>query len=490
MDNGKQEAIYCRKTSTDPESLSFIVHLATTPGNQEFEFTSQLCSFVVRAKETSDNKYKFIIHTSESNSLTLTRFRKYSVTNPKNTINGNFIYSYFGEYKLSELIERDKLIPNAGCFELRFCFTEGSGSIENLPNHSTLQPSFPRIIVERLFYEPIGVDVTFVCDDVLKEDCPSKADLAIIMEQASILSEVETVAVVETSNQSQAIIEKRGSAGSSNTNKVDSRGSITSTTSTFGAHKVVLAQWPYFKSMFSSEFIEGGSGMAPIRIKDVNAKTFREMIYFMYVGEVESDSVELLKSHDPIQAAKVSWEALYLAADRYQIDDLRKLALNKITGNLKKMETIEFLFRSAYLFEELRTPVIAYIAKVHHSEVAKKKTREKYMDHPEFCELLGELLILTILLSTSTTEKQRFELSTDLGTFVLFAKESDIFKINTAKTDLMLLSEYKQCSISSLSKERLATGSVLYRYFWNYEIDVSVERDQQDVQEGCAELQF
>ncbi|KFH72963.1 hypothetical protein MVEG_00188 [Podila verticillata NRRL 6337] len=83
-------------------------------------------------------------------------------------------------------------------------------------------------------------------------------------------------------------------------------------------------------------------------------------------------------------------------------------------------------------------------------------------------------LILTILLSTSTTEKQRFELSTDLGTFVLFAKESDIFKINTAKSDLMLLSEYKQCSISSLSKERLATGSVLYRYFWNYEIGNSI----------------
>lgn len=289
---------------------------------------------------------------------------------------------------LGELVERDKLIPNAGCFELQFRFTEGC---DVFGNHSTLQPSFPRIVVERLFYDPIGVDVTFVCDDVLKEDCPSKAGPAITTEQDSILSEVETLAVVGTSSQHQALIEKRGSAGSNSTNLVDSWGSITSTTSTFGAHKVVLAQWPYFKSMFSSEFIEGGSGTGPIRIKDVNAKTFRVMMYFMYVGEVESGPIELLKSHDPIQAAKVSWEALYLAANRYQIADLRKLALDKITGNLDKMDTIEFLFRSAYLFEELRTPVIAYIAKVRHSEVAKKETREKYMEHPEFCELLGEM---------------------------------------------------------------------------------------------------
>ena len=245
--------------------------------------------------------------------------------------------------------------------------------------------------MERLFHDPIGVDVTFVCDDVLKEDCPSKIGSAIATEQDPILSEVEILAVAETSSQTQAPIEKRGSGDSNSTNQVAPRGSITWTTSTFGAHKVVLAQWPYFKSMFSSEFIEGSSGMAPIRIKDVNAKTFKAMMYFMYVGEVESGPVELLKSHDPIQAAKVSWEALYLAADRYQIDDLRKLALDKITGNLSKMDAIELLFRSAYLFEELRAPVIAYIAKERHSEVAKKDIREKYVDHPEYCELLGEM---------------------------------------------------------------------------------------------------
>ncbi|KAF9386240.1 hypothetical protein CPB97_003922 [Podila verticillata] len=364
MDNGKQEAIYCRKTSADPESLSFIVRLATIPGNQEFEFTSQLCSFVVQAKETPDDKYKFIIHTSGTDSLTLTRFTKCSVTNPKNTINGNFIYRYFGEYELRvrciwEPQHPSTVIPSNRCGE------------------TVLRPYWR------------GCDL--VCDDVIKEDCPSKAGPAITTEQDSILSEVETLAVVGTSSQHQALIEKRGSAGSNSTNLVDSWGSITSTTSTFGAHKVVLAQWPYFKSMFSSEFIEGGSGTGPIRIKDVNAKTFRVMMYFMYVGEVESGPIELLKSHDPIQAAKVSWEALYLAANRYQIADLRKLALDKITGNLDKMDTIEFLFRSAYLFEELRTPVIAYIAKVRHSEVAKKETREKYMEHPEFCELLGEM---------------------------------------------------------------------------------------------------
>lgn len=296
---------------------------------------------------------------------------------------------------LDEAIPREKLEANAGCFELEFRFTDGRNPDGSVPKSSGSEPSFPRIVVERLFYDSIGVDVAFVCDDILKEDCTSKVEPADVPKhvpkQDTILCEVESLAVGESSRQSQPAVEMRGSVGSSALTTVHQKGSTTSVTHTFGAHKVVLAQWPYFRTMFSSDFVEGSSGSTPIQIKDVNAKTFKAMMYFMYVGEVESGSIEMLKSHDPAQAADVSWEALYLAADRYRIDDLRKLALDKITENLGKMDAIELLFRSAYLFEELRGRVIGYIAKDRHAEVAKKGIREKYMDHPEFSELLGEI---------------------------------------------------------------------------------------------------
>ncbi|KAG0020243.1 hypothetical protein BGZ82_011646 [Podila clonocystis] len=390
MENNKQEAIYCSKTARDPESLTFIVRLATTLGKQQFEFTSQLCSFVVLAKDT-DGKYTFRMHTSEDGFLNLTRFKKCSIKNRKNTFTSSLVYRYFGDYELDEAIPREKLEPNAGCFELEFRFTDGRNPDGSVPKISGSQPSFPRIVVERLFYDSIGVDVTFVCDDILKEDCPSELEPADVPKQDPILSVVASLAVAESSRQGQPVVEKRGSAGSSASTTVHQMGSTTSVTRKFGAHKVVLAQWPYFKAMFSSDFVEGSSDLTSIRIKDVNAKTFKAMTYFIYVGEVESGPVEILKSHDPTQAADVSWEALYLAADRYRIDDLRKLALDKITENLSKMDAIELLFRSAYLFEELRSPVVGYIAKDRHAELAKKEIREKYMDHPEFCELLGEI---------------------------------------------------------------------------------------------------
>ncbi|KAF9323932.1 hypothetical protein BG006_001000 [Podila minutissima] len=296
---------------------------------------------------------------------------------------------------LDEAIRREKLEPNAGYFELEFRFTDGRNPNGSIPKSSGREPSFPRIVVERLFYDSIGVDVTFVCDDILKEDSTSKVESADVAKhvskQDSILCEVASLAAGESSRQAQPAVEIYGSVGSNTLTTVHQKGSTMSVTHTIGAHKVVLAQWPYFRTIFSSDFVEGSSGLTPIRIKDVNAKTFKAMIYFMYVGEVESGPIEMLKSHDPAQAAEVSWEALYLAADRYRIDDLRKLALDMITENLSKVDAIELLFRSAYLFEELRGPVIRHIAKARHDEVAKKEIRGKYMNHFEFCELLGEI---------------------------------------------------------------------------------------------------
>lgn len=141
--------------------------------------------------------------------------------------------------------------------------------------------------------------------------------------------------------------------------------------------------------MFSSEFVKGSSGKTEIRIKDINFSTFQDMLFFMYTGHVEVGQMGIYQS----QGAKNTFcEGLYLAARRYRIDDLRKQALNKILECLGKADAVAFLFHTGYLFEELRSPVIWHIAKKCHDEVAKKEILEKHKDHPEFCELLSELL--------------------------------------------------------------------------------------------------
>lgn len=53
--------------------------------------------------------------------------------------------------------------------------------------------------------------------------------------------------------------------------------------------------------------------------------------------------------------------------------------------------SVDFLFRTGYLYDELRGPVIEYIAKNCGSQVATKTSRDKYKDHPDIVDILGEL---------------------------------------------------------------------------------------------------
>ncbi|KAF9304089.1 hypothetical protein BGZ74_002407 [Mortierella antarctica] len=135
-----------------------------------------------------------------------------------------------------------------------------------------------------------------------------------------------------------------------------------------GAHKHVLAQWPYFKSMFEGGFAESGEGAKQIQIKDVKPATFRLMIQFMYMGH-------LVKEEEP---KTVFTDALE------NEEEARGLA----TEN-----AIPFLFRSAYLYGELRAPVVKYAATSCVSAIASKDFRSNYLTHPEFGALLHELFI-------------------------------------------------------------------------------------------------
>lgn len=159
-----------------------------------------------------------------------------------------------------------------------------------------------------------------------------------------------------------------------------------------GGHKLVLRQWPYFRTMFESEFAEGGDGDKMIRIKDTSPKAFQMLLRFMYTCKLPDDDkptkvyVDVFNKHTDI-----SWETLYLAAHRYDIQELCQIARDSILANLNLTGTVPFLFRSAYLFEDLREPVIKYVAASCGSIIASKSAREMYMDHPEGARIFGEL---------------------------------------------------------------------------------------------------
>jgi len=158
------------------------------------------------------------------------------------------------------------------------------------------------------------------------------------------------------------------------------------------AHKVVLYQWPYFKRMFNSEFIEGGAGEKDIRIKDVKPKVFQLLLRFMYTGNISHMYQPLVIFTDALTDLKeASWEDTFLAAHHYELEDLCKLAQKEILGRLTPQTAIPFLFRTGYLFESLREPCIKYVASTSAKKAASKDFRNTYHDHPEFGDLVFEI---------------------------------------------------------------------------------------------------
>ncbi|KAF8957297.1 hypothetical protein BGZ46_002213 [Entomortierella lignicola] len=159
-----------------------------------------------------------------------------------------------------------------------------------------------------------------------------------------------------------------------------------------GAHKIVLSQFEYFKTMFSSSFAEGGPGVKTIKIKDTDVQCFRILIEYLYLGRLGLFSTPRTLTEDEANDTSPTWEDVYLIADRYNVVDLRRMAASRILLGLNTKWAVAFLFRTAYLFDDLRTPVITYIVQKSMPQIVTKDALEKYYDHPECGSIMVELL--------------------------------------------------------------------------------------------------
>ncbi|KAF9414942.1 hypothetical protein BGZ94_000234 [Podila epigama] len=160
---------------------------------------------------------------------------------------------------------------------------------------------------------------------------------------------------------------------------------------TLTAHKLVLTQWPYFKLMFENDFAEGGSGHKKITIKDTSFAAFKVLLRYIYTEaipvELRPDCAFENSSFNNV----VTWEHIYLAAARYDIDDLCDDARTRLLHELNPKEAKDFLFRTAYLFEDLRAEVIEYIVKNCGHLVVPEGSPDIYRGHPEYTDILREM---------------------------------------------------------------------------------------------------
>ncbi|KAG0034398.1 hypothetical protein BGZ81_004879 [Podila clonocystis] len=267
------------------------------------------------------------------------------------------------------LLPQTQVELKEGYYELSFSLSDQPPSAAAAAQTSgpvSTKPSVGDSLLERLYNDTTSQDVFFVFSDTVEGAGDATTGETVGDEKLDITN----------GNRATYLVSDKPSFG---------------TAMTLGAHRLVLSQWPYFKAMFEGGYAESSPGEKRILIMDVNVQTFKLLLRFMYTGTLPLDAQpkNMYKSFMTVQ--DVSWEQVFTAAHRYDISELCQWAQEKILAGLTSFMSVDFLFRTGYLYDELRGPVIKYIAQNCGSQVATKTTRDRYKDHPDVIDILGEL---------------------------------------------------------------------------------------------------
>ncbi|KAG0342237.1 hypothetical protein BG000_006156 [Podila horticola] len=255
-------------------------------------------------------------------------------------------------------------------------------------DYADATPTLGEVILEKLYKDETHEDIFFVFDSV-PETSTTTGDPEV---NTGIKSDSSTDATVSVEYERDSSMNPGNSDGDTYRLKRDTIRSRDSGLVTIGAHKLILCQWSYFKAMFEGGFVEGGAGNKEVRIKDASPKAFLQLLRFMYTGRLPDDVKPRTVYMDALnRCTDASWESLYLLADRYKVEELIVIARAKILSKFNSEETVPFLFRTAYLFVDLREPVIKYMVDSCGSIIASKSTRLDYVDHPDGVQIFGEL---------------------------------------------------------------------------------------------------
>ena len=151
-----------------------------------------------------------------------------------------------------------------------------------------------------------------------------------------------------------------------------------------GAHVNILAtRSSVFAAMFQHDMKESTTGK--VYIQDVQLNIFTELLHYIYSGRTKTEINE-----DTAQP-------LYIAADKYYIEDLKKECVHFLVSSIKVENIIRLLvWAHLHLVDELKTKAFKFIAK-HGKAVCQLDDWANLMkQYPELC-LLATRYIMGIV---------------------------------------------------------------------------------------------
>ncbi|GFY51590.1 TD and POZ domain-containing protein 3 [Trichonephila inaurata madagascariensis] len=141
---------------------------------------------------------------------------------------------------------------------------------------------------------------------------------------------------------------------------------LCTSTETFPAHIVVLsAASPVFRAMFTNDMKEKSKGY--VEISDLDADTVRQMLQYMYTDTLED----------------LSWEKalkLYTAADKYEIEAIKKKCSIYLKENLCQTKACEFLVLADMHQDKYLKKVVQDFILEHDSEIFDLDVWKSFMD--------------------------------------------------------------------------------------------------------------
>ncbi|KAG0239054.1 hypothetical protein BGX31_003072 [Mortierella sp. GBA43] len=196
------------------------------------------------------------------------------------------------------------------------------------------------------------------------------------------------------------------------------------------AHRILLNKYPRFRELV--DVVDNRPVSVPV--EGISLTTFCVLLKYLYTGDLEltvdptqflicdmsklqdglsKDATttlavlnESLKQHNAAQfyatwsaKDKVTWSDIFLAADRFEMAELRQLTLDNLIASVDESNAMEILFGVGVSFkEEIYKPVMNYITE-HLQDVFSIQTEDpfkRFADHSNCHEVMLELLRLSL----------------------------------------------------------------------------------------------
>ncbi len=156
-----------------------------------------------------------------------------------------------------------------------------------------------------------------------------------------------------------------------------------------GGHEHILAaRSPVFAAMFQHDMQEAKTGQ--VAIHDVQLDIFKEMLYYIYSGRIR------------IKLTEETAMAMYMVADKYDIDDLKKVCRHFLSDfiDVKVDNALDLLvWAHLHSVNELKEKILVFIA-LHAAEICQLddwETIEK--NYPDLCLLAARRMIVPKILN-------------------------------------------------------------------------------------------